>query len=196
MPFYVEPLSFGIGFFIGVLFWILLGRMRPAFKEWREGLSARREESQATRSSGVEENHRRITLRRAQGMHLASPLFALDEILQPPVLIAPPARTEPGISPLAEDIVSPTLPYLPAWPELATIYGAPSLSVPKALSGGGNIVLIGWTAWEKLLHLPISPLWLPTGIPNLANWVTLFHSSSMLPICPCQSAIQKTSLIR
>lgn len=153
MPFYVEPLSFGIGFFIGVLFWILLGRLRPAFKEWREGLSARREESQSHRSSGVEENHRRITLRRAQGMHLASPLFALDEILQSPVLIAPPARLEPGKSSLVEDIVSMTLPYMPAWPELATIYGAPRLSIPQALSGGGNIVLIGLDGMGKTVTL-------------------------------------------
>jgi HEAT repeat protein len=153
MPFYVDPRSFGIGFVIGILFWILIGRMRPAFKEWRTGLSARREEAQEHRASGIEDDHRRITLRRAQGMHLAAPLFALDEILQPPVLIAPPARVEPGSPVLAEDIVTTTLPYLPAWPELATIYRAPSLSIPKALSAGSNIVLIGMDGIGKTVAL-------------------------------------------
>ena len=48
----------------------------------RQNLDQQRESSQMRRTSSLEENHRRITLRRAQGMHLAAPLFALDEILQ------------------------------------------------------------------------------------------------------------------
>ena len=153
MPFYIDPLSFGIGFGIGILFWMLAGRMRPALKEWREAQSVRNEEAQARRSTGIEDNHRRITLRRAQGMHLAAPLFALDEILLPPVLIAPPPRVEPGGLLLTEDIVTQTLPYLPGWPELATIYGAPSLTISKALSGGGNIVLVGMDGIGKTVAL-------------------------------------------
>ena len=153
MPFTFEPFSFGIGIVIGILFWILLGRIRPAFKEWRQGRSVRREEAQVRRSSGVEENHRRITLRRAQGMHLAAPLFALDEILLPPILIAPPPRVEPGAPLFTEDIVSQTLPYLPAWPELATIYRAPTLTLGKALSGGNNIVITGADGIGKTVAL-------------------------------------------
>lgn len=153
MPFYIEPLSFGIGFVIGILFWVLMGRMRPAFKDWREGMAVRREQAQARRTTGLEDNHRRITLRRAQGMHLAAPLFALDEILIPPVLIAPPARVEPGGPLLTEDIVTQTLPYLPGWPELAAIYNAPTLSLPQALSGGSNLVLIGMDGTGKTVAL-------------------------------------------
>src|SRR3990172_10254902 len=108
MPFTIDPLSFGIGFAIGILFWVLMGRMRPVFRELRQGQSARREVAQTRRSTGVEENHRRITLRRAQGMHLAAPLFALDEILLPPVLMAPPPRVEPGGPLLTADIVAQT----------------------------------------------------------------------------------------
>jgi HEAT repeat protein len=153
MPFSIQPLSFGIGFVIGILFWILVGRMRPVLKEIREGQSARREEAKARRSTGLEDNHRRITLRRAQGMHLAAPLFALDEILLPPLLIAPPPRVEPGGPLLTEDIVTQTLPYLPAWPELATIYGAPTLTLSKALSGGSNLALIGLDGSGKTVAL-------------------------------------------
>jgi HEAT repeat protein len=153
LPFDFEPYSFFIGFAVGILFWALLGRMRPLVGEWREGVAARREEAQVRRSSGIEDNHRRITLRRAQGMHLAAPLFALDEILVPPVLIAPPARVEPNGPLIGEDIVTQTLPYLPAWPELATIYGAPKLTIPKALSDGGNLVLIGMDGTGKTVAL-------------------------------------------
>lgn len=153
MPFYVDPLSFGIGFLTASLFWLLIGRMRPAFREWREGLAARREEAQARRSAGIEEDHRRVTLRRAQGMHLAAPLFALDEILIPPLLMAPPPRVEPGGAPFPEDIVTQTLPYLPAWPELACLYGAPTLTLPQALSGGSNIVILGMDGLGKTVAL-------------------------------------------
>jgi HEAT repeat protein len=153
LPFAIDPFSFGIGFVIGILFWVLMGRMRPLLTEWREGLSVQREEAQARRSSGIEDNHRRITLRRAQGMHLAAPLFALDELLITPRLIAPPPRAEPGGTILSEDIVTQTLPYMPAWPELATIYNAPTLSVSQALSGGGNLILVGMDGIGKTVAL-------------------------------------------
>lgn len=153
MPFYIDPLSFGVGFIIGIFFWMLIGRMRPAFKEWGQARSVQREEAQARRATGIEDNHRRITLRRAQGMHLASPLFALDEILVPPVLIAPPPRVEPGGPLLTEDIVTQTMPYLPSWPEMAAIFGAPTMSFPQALSGKSNIVLIGMDGIGKTVAL-------------------------------------------
>ena len=143
MPYLIDPLSFGIGFVTALIFAMIYGRMKPALQEIREGWSARREENEARRASGVDDNHRRVTLRRAQGMHLAAPLFALDEILVTPRLIAPPPRLEPDVPFPHEDIVSQTLPYLPAWPELAAIYNAPTLSFGQALSGGTNIVIIG-----------------------------------------------------
>ena len=143
LPFAIDPLSFGIGFVAASLFWLLVSRMRPALKEWREGRVSRRETAQAKRASGVEENHRRITLRRAQGMHLAAPLFALDEILIPPLLMSPPPRVEPNGQIAAEEIVSQTVPYLPAWPEVGTAYHAPTMTLERALSGGSHLVIIG-----------------------------------------------------
>jgi hypothetical protein len=153
MQSFIDPISFGIGFVIGIIFWALVGRMRPAFNEMRANFAERREAAKERRSSGVEGNHRRITLRRAQGMHLAAPLFALDEILLPPKLMAPPPRVEPGGPLLTEDIVTQTLPYMPSWPELAALYGAPTLSLPQALSGGSNLVLIGMDGIGKTVAL-------------------------------------------
>src|SRR5215213_7981860 len=138
----LDPFSFFFGFAVGVLFVWLLSRARPLFTQIRESAKEQREVARTRRSSGVENNFRRMTLRRAQGMHLASSLFSLDEILQEPRLMAPPARVEPGLIGIQEDIISQTLPYMPAWPELAAIYRAPTLGVGEALAGGSNIVII------------------------------------------------------
>jgi hypothetical protein len=141
--FSLDLLSFAIGFVTASVFWWLVGRARPLWKEITENARKQREEAQARHTSNVEENHRRGTLRRAQGMHLAAPLFALDEIIQEPRLMAPLPHIEPG-GPIAfEDAVTQTLPYLPGWPELAAIYNAPTLTIPQALFGGCNLVLIG-----------------------------------------------------
>jgi HEAT repeat protein len=148
-----DPLSFAAGFIVGVAFVWLMGRARPLFAQIRENLKEQREEAQVRRTSGLEDNHRRLTLRRAQGMHLAASLFSLDEILQEPRLIAPPARVEPGVIGLQEDIISQTLPYMPAWPELAVIYRAPTLGLVEAVSGGANVVIVGAAGTGKTVAL-------------------------------------------
>ncbi len=149
----LQPFSFLVGFITAIIFWTLVGRMRPLWGEIRAGWKRSREEAKARRSTTVEENHRRTTLRRAQGMHLAAPLFALDEIVEVPRLLAPAARREPGEPFLTEEITSRTIPYLPSWPELAAIYHAPSLSLSKALEGGGQLVLTGQPGTGKTVAL-------------------------------------------
>ena len=149
----MDALSFGIGFVSGVLFMWLLSRVRPLLTQIRENARERREAAQVRRTSGLEDNHRRLTLRRAQGMHLASSLFSLDEILQEPRLMAPPPRVEPGVIGIQEDIISQTLPYMPAWSELAAIFRAPTLSVAEAITGGSNIVIVGAAGSGKTVAL-------------------------------------------
>ncbi len=149
----MDPLSFAIGFVAGILFTWLLSRSRPLLTQIRENAKEQRQAAQTRRTSGLEDNHRRITLRRAQGMHLAASLFSLDEILQEPRLIAPPARVEPGVIGIQEDIISQTLPYMPAWPELAAIYRAPTLGVVEAIRGGSNIVIVGAAGMGKTVAL-------------------------------------------
>jgi HEAT repeat protein len=149
----MEPVSFVIGFATGILFTWLVSRVRPLLAQIRENARERREAAQLRRTSGLEDNHRRITLRRAQGMHLASSLFSLDELLQEPRLLAPPARVEPGVIGIQEDIISQTLPYMPAWPELGAIYRAPTLGVAEAITGGSNIVIVGAAGSGKTVAL-------------------------------------------
>jgi HEAT repeat protein len=86
-------------------------------------------------------------------MHLASSLFPLDDILEEPRLIAPPAWVEPGVTGIQEDIISQTLPYMPDWPELAAIYRAPTLELVEAVTGGGNVVIVGAAGTGKTVTL-------------------------------------------
>lgn len=151
--FAIDPYSFFAGFLAASIFWWLVARARPMWGEFVAGLKEQREEAKARKTSAVEENHRRITLRRAQGMHLAAPLFALNEILQEPLLIAPPQVVEPGTPPKFEDIVSQTLPYLPSWPEIAAVYHAQTITLPQALSGNTNLVIIGQPGVGKTVAL-------------------------------------------
>lgn len=149
----IDPASFFIGFITATVFWWLMARARPLWEEVKENWKEQSEAVQARQTSNLEENHRRATLRRAQGMHLASPLFALDEILQVPLLIAPPPLVEPGGVIPTEDVVSQALPYLPAWPELAGMYGAGALTLPQALAGGRQIVVLGHPGSGKTVAL-------------------------------------------
>src|SRR5512143_3741217 len=132
MFFPIDLRSFLLGVLTASIFWWLLGRARPLASEVRQYFKEKREAAQARRSSSVEENHRRLTLRRAQGMHLAAPLFALDELLQEPLVLAPPPTMVPGAPAVSEDAVTRALPYLPAWPEIAAIYGGPTLTITQA----------------------------------------------------------------
>jgi HEAT repeat protein len=145
--------SFLIGFLLGMGFLWLLERVQPLLKQTRENMREAREAAKVRRTSGLEDNHRRLTLRRAQGMHLAAPLFALDEILQEPRLLAPPARVEPGSVTLQEDVISQTLAYMPAWPEIGAVYQAPTLSLIDATAGGTNLVIVGAAGMGKTVAL-------------------------------------------
>ncbi|MBI3153594.1 MAG: HEAT repeat domain-containing protein [Chloroflexi bacterium] len=149
----IYPFSFFLGFISATIFWLLASRARPLWEEMRANLKEQREAAESRKTNTVEENHRRITLRRAQGMHLAAQLFALDEILQEPMLIAPPQNVEPGMPPKFEDVISQTLPYLPAWPEIAAVYLPQALTLPQAISGNANIVIVGQPGVGKTVAL-------------------------------------------
>jgi HEAT repeat protein len=149
----IEPFSFFAGFATASVLWFLLSRARPLFAELRQNLKEQRELAKTRKTSSVEENHRRLTLRRAQGMHLAAQLFALDEVLQEPTVLTPPAPVEPGMSSRFEDVITQTLPYLPAWPEIAAVYQPHTLTLPQALAGNANLVIIGQPGMGKTVAL-------------------------------------------
>ena len=153
IDFKLYPFSFLVGFAFGLFVYWLAGRARPLLEQMRQNAKEQREAAQIKRTSGLEDNHRRLTLRRAQGMHLAASLFSLDEILQEPRLLAPPVQVEPGVAGIQEDVISQTLPYMPMWPELGSTYRAPTLGLTEAITGGTNVVIVGKAGAGKTVAL-------------------------------------------
>jgi HEAT repeat protein len=151
----IDIISFWVGFLIASLFWWVISMLRPAFKQIVENNRKQKsDKKEASRYAGaIEDRYRQAVLQAAQGMHLAAPLFSLDEILVPPQVLAPPIRIEPGTPLFNEDIVDVTLPYMPTWPELAATYNAQTLTLGRALSGNSDIVLVGQTGMGKTVAL-------------------------------------------
>jgi hypothetical protein len=150
---YLDLLSFWIGFIAATVVWALIALLRPmAVTIWKD-IQKQRAEARAKAGSGIEDNYRKLTHRKAQSMHLASSLFALDEIIEQPLLLAPPPQIEPGMPPYTEDIVGQSLPYMPAWPEMGSYYHAPCLTLPQALSGGVNVIVHGQAGTGKTTAL-------------------------------------------
>lgn len=139
----LDRLSFWLGFAAGFLFLILLGVLRPALKGLVQFAKDRWKAMRAEMETGVEVRHRNDTLHRAQSLHLAEALFPLDEIMLPPRLLAPPVLFEPDAPPPYEDITEKLLPYLPDWPEIPVLYGAPTMSLMEAMQSGANLALLG-----------------------------------------------------
>ena len=142
--FTVDSISFWIGFIAATAFWFMLKAIKPLVAQTRENWQQSREEAAIRNSSGTEDSHRQAVLKIAQGMHLASPLFSLDEIIITPRLIAPPPQIiEPGQDLVAQDQISQTVPYIPQDPDLSSFYQTDTLTIPEALSGGTHLNIIG-----------------------------------------------------
>ncbi len=139
----LEQISFWIGFAAATVFWWLATKLWPLVKKWAKQLKESPPSIKLGMRRNVASRHRADILKYAQSLHLAAPLFSLDEIAIPPQLLAPPIPIEPNQEPPPEDIVSQTIPFMPDWPELASAYGAHTLSLEQALQGGANILLVG-----------------------------------------------------
>ncbi len=149
----LEQISFWIGFLAATIFWWLAVRLRPYFRRFFAWLRTQMQSARAGLTASAEQRIRANTLKYAQGLHLAAPLFALDEILIPPRLLAPPPVIAPGSEPPTEDIVSMAAPYAPDWPELAGVFEAHSFTLIEALQGGAHLMLIGRPGSGKTVAL-------------------------------------------
>ncbi len=187
---YFDRVSFWLGFLASTLFWWLLNRFRPLFARLFVHLKAQAQAARQERSTGDEIRLGNDVLRLAQGWHLASPLFSLDEIGIPARLLAPavpPIAFEP---PASEDITDWALPYTPDEPELASFYGAPTLSLPEALHDDANLVLIGQPGMGKsfaLAQLACQVIRKAPGTEHLAGIVPVLVHVADLDLAPAGS---------
>jgi HEAT repeat protein len=139
----LDSISFWAGFVASTLLWLLLRILRPALRKGWEFLKTTVQSARQGLLTNTEQRHRVDTIKHVQGLHLAAPLFSLDEVLITPRLMAPPVIVDPDLPPPYEDTVSTTIPFTPDWPELAAIYATNSLDVFDVLSGSSNIAIIG-----------------------------------------------------
>lgn len=139
----IDAISFWVGALVASAFWLMIGWVRPLFKQIRENFQKSRETASMRGSSNIEEYYRQTVLKQAQGMHLAAPLFSLDEIVISPSIVAPPPQIEPGESLIALNQTDLTVPYLPQDPYLASYYQTATLTIPEALSGDSHLAIVG-----------------------------------------------------
>lgn len=182
-----DGLSFWLGFLAATLFWWLLGRLRPFLAWIGERFQAQLQSARQDRSLVDEIRLGNDALRRSQELHLAAQLFSLDEILIPPRVLAPampPLAYEP---PLSEDITDWSIPFMSDWPEMASFYGAPSLSLAEALQGSANLVIIGEPGCGKtvaLAHLATQVSRKAPEVGELSNLVPLLVHAADLALPP------------
>ncbi len=169
----IDMLSFWIGAIAATVVWWLIFLARPLMRQITAGIQESIKRSRLQASAGVEGTHRKIIYRQTQAMHLASSLFSLDEIAEPTRLLAPPPVAEPGRPIQRLDTVEESIPYLPGWPEIASAYQGRTLTIPQALSGGMNLVLVGQPGAGKTVALAQ----LASQIVNRAPEVESLHEN-------------------
>lgn len=135
--------SFWLGAIVATVFWWALALLRPTFRQMLESLREQQRQRALQSNADQETAYRKIVFLQTQGAHLAASLFALDEIAIETRLLAPPSYADPGAPRPHIEITEQAIPYLPEYPEFASIYKDRTLTIPEALSGGVNLILTG-----------------------------------------------------
>jgi len=187
MRFRFDTISFFIGMAVATVIWWVMVWARPMLEQILEANRARQKERELKASSGMEEVIRKIVYKQTQGLHLTASLFALDEIIEPARLLAPPILSEPTGTTSHQEIVEHALPYLPNYPEVGTTYGAPTLTIAEALSGGMHLVITGQPGTGKtsaLAHLAAQIVNRAAEVKNLHQCIPfLIHVADLgLPL--------------
>lgn len=175
--FVLDKTSFWLGFLAATLLWWLVRLLRPRLKRFADELRERYRLSRMGIDALTGVRIRNNMLRIAQELHIAAPLFSLDEILIQPHLLAPAPPMTPGQTPPLEDIAAAVVPFMPSWPELAATYQAPRLSITETLRGDANLVLIGNPGSGKtvtLLYLLIQIIKREIPYDGLLDKIPLF----------------------
>jgi HEAT repeat protein len=150
--FSISQPSFWLGFITGILFLWLFLQIRPYFRPLWNSLITRFSNIRENLTAGVESRYRDEVIKYCQKQHIASSLFALDEIAIQPFFLAPPPSFDNNNR---VDLISAagyTIPYLPDWPELGSYLNAPTLSLAEALSVS-NVAIIGHPGSGKTFAL-------------------------------------------
>ncbi|MBT3322816.1 MAG: NACHT domain-containing protein [Anaerolineae bacterium] len=166
--FSIDAISFWVGAAVASAFWLMLGRARPLLKQIRENWQKKRAAAALRASSNVEIYYRGVVLKKAQGMHLAAPLFSLEEIIIPPTFLAPPPQGNLGSDEVfKQDQTNSTIPYLPQDSTLASFYRTDFFTLSDALAGEANLVILGNPGMGKSVALAHTASLVSKGDPSM-----------------------------
>jgi HEAT repeat protein len=143
LQFNFDFLSFIAGFVAATIFWVVLWRLRTNWPQIRSALQNQMGSARKKNLLDVETYLKQGTYRRAQRQHLAAALFPLEEILVPPMVVAPPASPDADGNMTDESALEKLIPYLPDWPELAAEYGYLVRPLSEVAAQRADIALIG-----------------------------------------------------
>ena len=194
-----DILSLVAGFLLGLGFQVFLKLLQIAGRRAAQAVHHWRQSLHGEASGRFAHQYRRWLRSALRGWHLAAPLFALEEILQPPRLLPPPLYTVPEGASLPEDIVTLTVPYSPEWPEMSAYYQAPTLTLPEALSQGAHLLLTGAPGTGKttaLLALAWAILQRQEEVAFLGSPLPFyFHVAGVVWDLPAEENLDPTALL-
>jgi HEAT repeat protein len=151
-----DQISFILGVIAGSFLWWLLSRLRTLFPKVKLFFSKKIEGFRGKYFAGMDAIIREEMYKYVQTIHLAKSLFPFSEIIIPPRLIANSFLSEKPECPVPDSIAKQIIPYTPDFPELASIYPYPSISLAEAIQNNANIAVIGAPGTGKttaLAHL-------------------------------------------
>ena len=143
---------FLVGFLFGVASALLVRAARQALVHARARWAQRHRRQKESRLSAARRRWRLRWIRHLQGLHVAAPLFPLEDVILEPRLLAWPTLVPPDETPLVSQ-VHQEWPYLPDEPMLGTAYRTPSLTLPQALQEGASLLLMGPAGSGKTVAL-------------------------------------------
>jgi HEAT repeat protein len=197
-----DTLSFWIGFLLATILAVVLFRLRARIASLRGAMSESYRTAVEALTTTAAQGYRNDLMHWAQSSHVVSHLFALEEILLPPHVLAAPAPLDPD-QPAEYD--APTLfPFSPDWPQLAESFGANGIPVPQLLTLKTHILLVGLPGSGKSTTLAGLTLeWLrrsvetgpaAAGIPKALFYASahdlVLPNSSKDALAPLDAAVQ------
>ena len=173
-----DSLSFWIGFLSAALLGLVFYRLRTRIAAFREAMGESYRTAVEALTTTAAQGYRNDLMRWAQSAHVVTHLFALEEILLPPKVLAAPPPQDPDQPP---EYDAPTLfPFAPDWPQLAESYGTGGIPVPQLLPLKPHLLLVGLPGSGRTTVLAALTLeWLrrsvETGAPAAGIPKSLFY---------------------
>lgn len=177
--------EFLFGLVVAVIVLFLLIRMSPAFL-WVLRVAARRGKNLLDEfRAGAIERYRREMLGRAETMHLARAIFALEEVAVEPRLLVLPPPPDPSQEEAMHESTLAVLPSLPDWCLLSGIYRAPTMSLGQALNANANLLITGQLGSGKTSALGYLAMLIARRDPRAGpavQWVpVMIHAADLRP---------------